>query len=318
MGLHLPSSAVDLALKRGDHRDRRAHGGRVGGGDAGGWASCSARSAAWICSALASTSRRRARFSAAVICAATAWPPRSGSGASPSSSSASAAARSSKASSAAGKYSRSAERSRSSCRVPFPDQGLVRPGDDLDRLGQVGVPGHRTQLVARRCAPCRPARARRRRRSWPRTCRAAPGTGPTCRGLIANTVYPAATSAVTHGPRSVSIPTSTCSGSASSPARASAISSCSRAIPATPSGSRALRQPPARSRPAPPHRGDLQPSRHRRTTPATSHCRRSCTSAAAGDHQRPNGPVLTPRARRARHPISGPASRPPAGARSDR
>src|ERR1017187_9505489 len=58
----------------------------------------------------------------------------------------------------------------------------------------------------------------------------------TCRGLIACTWYPAATSAATHGPRSVSIPITT---SAASPLpRCAPISSCSPAIPATPSGSR--------------------------------------------------------------------------------
>ena len=58
-----------------------------------------------------------------------------------------------------------------------------------------------------------------------------------CSGFTAYTTYPAATSAATHGPRSVSIPITT---SASSPASPSCcpISSCSRAIPATPSGSR--------------------------------------------------------------------------------
>jgi len=58
-------------------------------------------------------------------------------------------------------------------------------------------------------------------------------------GMIANTVYPAATSAATHGPRSVSIPTSTCSAVMSSVVNPP-ISSCNRAIPATPSGSRAF------------------------------------------------------------------------------
>jgi hypothetical protein len=52
-----------------------------------------------------------------------------------------------------------------------------------------------------------------------------------------NTVYPAATSAATHRPRSVSIPTATSAPSASSP-RCRPITSCSPAIPAAPSGSR--------------------------------------------------------------------------------
>ena len=64
-------------------------------------------------------------------------------------------------------------------------------------------------------------------------------------GLIANTWYPAARSAVTHGPRSVSIPTMTCpaacSGDSSDqPAGAcAATSACSRVMPSSPSGSRA-------------------------------------------------------------------------------
>ena len=62
-----------------------------------------------------------------------------------------------------------------------------------------------------------------------------------CNGFTANTVYPAAINACTHGPRSVSIPISTCpaASSTSSPSCAPIIA-CNRAIPATPSGSRAL------------------------------------------------------------------------------
>ena len=58
-----------------------------------------------------------------------------------------------------------------------------------------------------------------------------------CSGFTGNTAYPAAISAATHGPRSVSIPMTTSAPSASSP-RYRPISSCSCAIPATPSGSR--------------------------------------------------------------------------------
>jgi hypothetical protein len=50
-------------------------------------------------------------------------------------------------------------------------------------------------------------------------------------------VYPAATSAATHGPRSVSIPITT-SASAASSGTNRPVSSCSPVIPATPSGSR--------------------------------------------------------------------------------
>ena len=58
-----------------------------------------------------------------------------------------------------------------------------------------------------------------------------------CSGFTAYTVYPAATSAATHGPRSVSIPITTSASWSSSPS-CCPTSSCSRAIPATPSGSR--------------------------------------------------------------------------------
>src|SRR5918911_2545008 len=61
----------------------------------------------------------------------------------------------------------------------------------------------------------------------------------TCNGLTAYTLYPAVINAATHGPRSVSIPISTSASSASSPSP-SAIIACNRAIPATPSGNRAL------------------------------------------------------------------------------
>ena len=69
-----------------------------------------------------------------------------------------------------------------------------------------------------------------------------------CSGFTAYTVYPAATSAATHGPRSVSIPITTSASSLRSSGSwaCRAISSCSRAIPATPSGSRFL----ASTRPA--------------------------------------------------------------------
>ena len=58
-----------------------------------------------------------------------------------------------------------------------------------------------------------------------------------CSGFTGNTAYPAATSAATHGPRSVSIPATTSASSPSSPSSAP-TSACSCAIPATPSGSR--------------------------------------------------------------------------------
>lgn len=60
-------------------------------------------------------------------------------------------------------------------------------------------------------------------------------------GLSAYTVYPAAISEATHGPRSVSIPTSTSSGGSGSrpgSCKCSAISACNRVTPASPFGKR--------------------------------------------------------------------------------
>jgi hypothetical protein len=89
----------------------------------------------------------------------------------------------------------------------------------------------------RPCGPCRPTRERRRCRSlrqpWHSRKRA------TCRGLTANTRYPAATRAVAQRPRAVSMSTRTCSG-AEAPAVCSPIKACSSAMPATPSGCRAV------------------------------------------------------------------------------
>ena len=67
-----------------------------------------------------------------------------------------------------------------------------------------------------------------------------------CSGLTANTSYPAAASAATHGPRSVSIPTSTRASSGSASPSSPPTTACSRIIPAIPSGSLAL----ASTRPA--------------------------------------------------------------------
>ena len=137
MRLDLPLQGLDLLVEGGQDRDLRADGGGVGGGDdrrAGRGARL--RSAAWIARGLrgdvaAAGALERGADLAAVSAAAA----EAGSGALASSSSVSAASRSSKASSAAGKYSRSACRSRSSVPGAFPDQRLVRAGDHLDRLG---------------------------------------------------------------------------------------------------------------------------------------------------------------------------------------
>ena len=190
-----------------------------------------------------STSRRRARVQRRGDPAA--GQPRRrapGPGRAASSSSASAAVRSSKASSAAGKYSRSADRSRSTCRVPFPDQRLVRPGHDLDppppaslspatgrswcgvgadHVGQhVRVPG--VALGPRRGVPLPVAgHLQRVDREHP-VARPRPAPSPTGPGRSRSRPAPARRSA------------------ASARRRAAPTSACSRAIPATPSGSRAL------------------------------------------------------------------------------
>ena len=119
---------------------------------------------------------------------------------------------------------------------PFPDQRLMGPRHHLDRPRARAVACHRAQLMGigahhvgqhvrvagSLLAPDTPWRSRYRE---------------ACSGFTPYTVYPAATSAATHGPRSVSIPMITSASSAPSPS-CSPISSCSRAIPATPSGSR--------------------------------------------------------------------------------
>ena len=83
----------------------------------GGGASCSLRSAALIAAVLPARFRRRARLSAAEICAVVSFAAEAGSGALASSSRVSGASRSSNASSAAGKKSRSWCRSRWTWRV---------------------------------------------------------------------------------------------------------------------------------------------------------------------------------------------------------
>ena len=90
-----------------------------------------------------------------------------------------------------------------------------------------------------------------------------------CSGFTANTVYPAAASAATHGPRSVSIPTTTSASPASSP-RCCPISSCSWAIPATPSGSRRFASTLPGLRPSAPRRDGPQPSHPLRTAASSS------------------------------------------------
>jgi hypothetical protein len=67
---------------------------------------------------------------------------------------------------------------------PLPDQRLVGPGDHLDRLRLRGVPGDRAGAGGSRYGPCRPACARRPRRSWPPRPPAVPGSGPPATGSL--------------------------------------------------------------------------------------------------------------------------------------
>src|ERR1035441_3370939 len=126
-----------------------------------------------------------------------------------------------------------------------------------------------------------------------------------------------AASACTHSPRSVSIPTVTWPGSSSLP-RCAAISSCSRAIPAAPSGSRlAASLRPASSWISTSWCSSDQSSP---TNSNVSFLLASITtvrlvSSLRENGSRPNGSVLTPH--RARQPNSGHLSRSLAGARSN-
>jgi hypothetical protein len=67
-----------------------------------------------------------------------------GSGAAANSSRASGAVRSSKASNAAGEALPQRAPQPQQVPMPVPDQGLMGAGEELDRLGQVAVPGDRT------------------------------------------------------------------------------------------------------------------------------------------------------------------------------
>jgi hypothetical protein len=117
MLLHLPLQDVDLFVEHAKHRDDRSSGSRVRVGDDLVSAKLFAARTDWMRVALVSMSRRRACLSAARIWLRFSLAAETGSGALPSSSSVSGASRSSNASSAAGKYSRSAYRSRRVCRL---------------------------------------------------------------------------------------------------------------------------------------------------------------------------------------------------------
>jgi hypothetical protein len=188
---------------------------------------------------------------------------------------------------------------------PVPDQRLVGTGQDLERLGAIPVAGHRPQLVGVGAdhvgqhvrvtgvalgtrnpqpvpEPGRLQRVDRKHRVPGRDRRHDPR------------------------PRSVSIPTST--STSSTPASASAASSpiilCNRAIPVTPSGSRAFaNRRPAASIPSTSWWSSAQssPTNSLNAPPTLDPDHRG---SQPENHQRPNRPVLTPPKRRARHPSS--------------
>jgi hypothetical protein len=137
--------------------------------------------------------------------------------------------------------------------------------------------------------------------------------------VVAKTSSPAATSAATHGPRSVSMPTFTRAAAVTGSSSAQSCGTIERPTRATPRYCPALRapaEPPTAVRPRrrPPRHDDLQPSRHRRTTSSSPFPPSTPTSAARRRQQRSNGQVLT--ANVARHPSSSSIPSRPAGARS--
>ena len=175
----------------------------------------------------------------------------------------------------------------------FPDQRLMRARHHLDRLSLRAVPGGRAQwwesvrtMSASMCAspasllaPDTPCRSRYRE---------------ACSGFTGYTVYPAATSAATHGPRSVSIPTDHLRSLrvlAQVPRRSARAAARSRPRPPAAASSPA----PSRPRPSPRRRDGPQPSHHPRTAaPASPVHDAESVSSLRENHQRPNEAVLTP------------------------
>ena len=155
--------------------------------------------------------------------------------------------------------------------------------------------------------------ARRRGHSWRRTRRGVPGSGRPAAGSPHTHSCPAAISAATHGPRSVSIPITTSASSASAPSRCPISFVQPGTSPAaTPSGSR-LRASTCPRRPSTRRRDGPAPSHRPRTTASVLLCRPSSgiwPAALRRLNQRPNETVLTPSTRRARHPSSDQLSRP--------
>ena len=239
-------------------------------------------------------SRRPARLSAALTCARVSLRPCAGSGALPSSSRVSGASRSCEGLQRGGEVLPQLVPQPLHLPGPFPDHRLVGARQDLDRRRPPGLSpaagrswweSVRT-MSASTCAspasllaPDTPCRSRNR---------------AACSGFTGNTRYPAATSAATHGPRSVSIPTSTSPSSASSPRNRRPGRAAARSRPRPPAA--ACWPAPSRPRPSPRRRDGPQPSHHPRTAaPALPSQAESHLSSQRENHQRPNRTVLTPR-----------------------
>ena len=108
----------------------------------------------------------------------------------------------------------------------------MRPDDHLDPPRPAGCPRPPGATGGRRRAPCRPACPYRRRRSWRRRCRAAPGSGrPARRVLIADPGSGPRSAPPPRGPVGLD-PEADLIGLGLGPT-APAIRSCTRAIPAT-------------------------------------------------------------------------------------
>ena len=229
------------------------------------------------------------------------------------------AARARRSSQVRRRLQRGRKNSRSACAAAahdgcVPRSALVRPGHHLDRLGQLTVTRTRRcccESVRTMSATC----ARQLRRSSRPTRSAVHGTARLQR-VDREHPYPPRPSRCTHGPRSVSIPTTTYSVSAS------AIDMLAEQRVQPGHLGQALGQPRLGSVGA---RLVLDldvvvvlvPSHHLRTArrAPVSHSDCSCLSARG----RTTSGLMNKCSRhsqRARHPISGRSSRPPAGARS--
>ena len=197
---------------------------------------------------------------------------------------------------------------------PFPDQRLMRPGDDLDRLGQLGVAGDRAQLVrigahhvgqhvrvGRVALRTRHTVALPETRDLQRVDRVDPVAGRDQR------LHPRATVGLD--------PHHHCGRPSRRSCQAPRRSSRATA-PSPPRPQAAWPKPPDPSRPAPRHRDAPRPSHLRRTAHPLPPLTPRTPSAARGSTASDLMNECSRRTQRARHPISGLVSRPPAGARS--